>query len=119
MTDNMEDGVIDELSHGYDKADIPADADFVTYCPYSIVKQIMMPMIRSAPGSQVSREVQPGRCIHRSGLMSSPVKTSFSPPSMKITEPRVWPGTAPTDTLRPPSRNTCPSSMVDWMKPRL
>jgi hypothetical protein len=33
------------------------------------------------------------------------------PPSMKITEPRVWPGTAPTDTLRPPSRNTCPSSM--------
>ena len=54
---SMEDGVIEELSHGYDKADIPADADFVTYCPYSIVKQIMSGEV-STPRAMLSGQIK-------------------------------------------------------------
>lgn len=53
----IEDGVIEELDHGNDKADIPADADFVTYCPYDLVVKIMTGEV-STPRAMLSGEIK-------------------------------------------------------------
>ncbi len=54
---DLEDGVIDELDHGTDKSSIPADADFVTFCTYDIVKKIMTGEV-STPRAMLSGEIK-------------------------------------------------------------
>lgn len=54
---NIEDGVIEELAHGYDKDDIPADADFVTFCPYNLVVDIMTGKV-STPRAMLSGNIK-------------------------------------------------------------
>lgn len=53
----IEGGVIDELDHGNDKADIPADAAFVTFCPYDLVVKIMTGEV-STPRAMLSGEIK-------------------------------------------------------------
>lgn len=54
---DIEDGVLLELDHGYDKNEIPNDADFITFCPYDLVKKIMLKQV-STPRAMLSGQIK-------------------------------------------------------------
>ena len=54
---DIEDGVIVELAHGYDKDEIPGDADFTTFCPYDLVVKIMTGQI-STPRAMIGGSIK-------------------------------------------------------------
>lgn len=54
---DIEDGVIEELAHGYDKAEIPGDADFTTFCPYDLVVKIMTGQV-STPRAMIGGAIK-------------------------------------------------------------
>lgn len=54
---DIEDGVIAELAHGYDKNEIPDGADFTTFCPYDLVVKIMTGQI-STPRAMLGGDIK-------------------------------------------------------------